>query len=170
VLKLHSRTITHKSDVGGVKLNLEDKAAVINAFEEIRLSAKEGFEGVTVQPMIKLKGYELIVGSYTDEQFGPVILFGLGGELVEVFKDKALSMAPLNHFLAKELMQETRIYKALLGVRGRPAVDMEALEKILIHFSRMILELPMIKECDINPLIVSSKEILALDARVVLHR
>ena len=170
VLKLHSKTITHKSDIGGVKLNLEDKAAVTKAFKEIQLSAREAFEGVTVQPMIKMNGYELIVGSYSDEQFGPVILFGFGGELVEIFKDKALAMAPLNRLLARELMEETRIYKALLGTRGREAIDIAALEEILIKFSRMILELPMIKECDINPLIVSPKGILALDARVVLNQ
>lgn len=170
VLKLHSRTITHKSDVGGVQLNLQDDESVIKAFKDIQKGSPTGFEGVTVQPMIKHDGYELILGSTVDEQFGPTILFGLGGQLVEIFKDKALTLPPLTSTLAKHLMQETRIYNALLGVRGKPAVDMQALENTLVSFSHMIADLPSIKECDINPLLVSAQQIIALDARVVLQK
>lgn len=169
VLKLHSKTITHKSDIGGVKLNLKDPAAVGEAFHAIQKAAGSHFEGVAVQPMIKQEGYELILGSSTDEQFGPVLLFGLGGQLVEIFHDKALALPPLNSTLAKHLMQETKVYKALLGVRGQAPVDREALENILVSFSHMITDLPLIKECDINPLLVSAKQMIALDARVVLH-
>lgn len=174
VLKLFSQTITHKSDVGGVKLNLQTPEEVRQAYQTIQISVtekvgKEHFEGVTVQRMIKLEGYELILGSSTDPQFGPVILFGMGGQLVEIFKDRALAIPPLNVNLARQLMQKTKIYEALLGVRGRKPIDMEQLEEILINFSQLIVENPRIKECDINPLLVSEEEMIALDARIVLH-
>jgi len=174
VVKLYSQTITHKSDVGGVKLNLNSPDDVVKAFQEIqssvaRLAGAEHFQGVTVQRMVKREGYELIIGSSIDVQFGPVILFGTGGQLVEVFKDRALALPPLSHHLASLLMQKTRIYEALLGVRGRKGVDMRALEQILVRFSQLVVENPWIKECDINPLLVSSEEMVALDARIVLN-
>jgi acetyltransferase len=174
VLKLHSETITHKSDVGGVKLNLKDAAAVEKAFEEIKASVKEKageghFLGASVQPMIKFEGYELIVGSSIDPQFGPVLLFGTGGTLVEVFKDRALGLPPLNTTLARRMIEQTKIHKALKGVRGRKSVDMDALEKLLVRFSHLISEQPWVKELDINPLLASPDGLLALDARVVIH-
>jgi len=174
VLKLFSQKITHKTDVGGVKLNLETAADVLKAFNDIKKSVAEKvgiehFEGVTVQRMIKHKGFELILGSSTDPQFGPVLLFGMGGQLVEVFKDSALAIPPLNSNLARQLMKKTKIYEALKGVRGFKSIDMEKLEEILINFSLMIVENPRIKECDINPLLASEEEIIALDARFVLH-
>lgn len=174
VLKLHSETITHKTDVGGVKLNLQNVEDVGKAYDEIkesvsRLAGKEHFGGVTVQRMVKRGGFELILGSSTDPQFGPVLLFGTGGQLVEVFKDRALAIPPLNASLARRFMEKTKIYEALCGVRGQKAVDLEALEEILVAFSRLIVEHRRIKECDINPLMISSDEMVALDARVVLH-
>lgn len=174
VLKLHSETVTHKTDVGGVKLNLEDDKAVRAAFEEIKQSVSEKagaehFLGVTVQPMVKQEGYELIVGSSIDPQFGPVLLFGMGGQLVEVFKDRSLALPPLNSTLARRMMERTKIFEALKGVRGRLPVDLVALENLLIHFSQLIVEQPWIKELDINPLIASHEGLLALDARVVIH-
>jgi acetyltransferase len=175
VLKLHSETITHKTDVGGVQLNLAGPDAIRAAFRSIRQSvterAGEGhFQGVTVQPMIRIHdGYELIVGSSTDAQLGPVLLFGSGGQLVEVLKDRALALPPLNTTLARRMMEQTRIDKALRGVRGRPPVDTAALERLLVRFSRIVTELPRIKEIDINPLIAAPQRLIALDARVVLH-
>ncbi|MEM8672479.1 MAG: bifunctional acetate--CoA ligase family protein/GNAT family N-acetyltransferase [Cyanobacteria bacterium P01_G01_bin.67] len=222
VLKLHSETITHKTDVGGVQLNLIDANAVKEAFNSIKNAVKangeklssdvsdaaqafldfrkvgnsgdEGnsheqlsseasnrqdglplqdtssdFLGVTVQPMVKLDGYELIIGSSLDQQFGPVLLFGTGGQLVEVFQDRALALPPLNTTLAQRMIEQTRIYEALKGVRGRAAVDLTALNKLLVRFSQLVVEQPWIKEIDINPLLVSSDRLLALDARVVLH-
>jgi acetyltransferase len=174
VLKLHSETITHKTDVGGVQLNLQDGEAVRSAFEAIKKGVTEkasaaDFLGVTVQPMVKLEGYELIIGSSIDPQFGPVMLFGMGGQLVEVFKDHALALPPLNTTLAHRMIERTKIYTALQGVRGRPPVDLAALERLLVHFSQLVAEQRWIKELDINPLIASPAGLLALDARVVIY-
>jgi len=174
VLKLYSETITHKTDVGGVQLNLRDADAVKRAYNLIGTSVAEKvgaehFLGVTVQPMIKLDGYEIILGSSIDPQFGPVLLFGTGGQLVEVFKDRALALPPLNTTLARRMMQQTKIYKALQGVRGRKAVNLAALEQLMVRFSQLIAEQRWIKELDINPLLASPEQLLALDARVVLH-
>ncbi len=174
VLKLYSLTITHKTDVGGVKLNLRDEDGVRAAFHDIQKSVAEKkgaehFQGVTVQPMIKQQGYELIIGASLDPQFGPVLLFGTGGQLVEVFEDRALALPPLNTTLARRMMEQTRIYRALKGVRGRAPVDLSALEQLLVRFSEMVTENPWIKEVDINPLLASEHQLLALDARVVIH-
>jgi acetyltransferase len=119
--------------------------------------------------MIKAEGYELIVGSSVDAQFGPVILFGSGGQLVEVYGDRALALPPLNTTLAVRLMEQTRVFRALQGVRGRTAADLATLEKVLVRFSRLVVEQPWIKEMDINPLVASPERIIALDARVVLQ-
>ena len=174
VLKVFSPTITHKTDVGGVKLNLQDEAAVRSAYRAIKSSVAEKagpdqFSGVTVQPMVKLDGYELILGSSVDPQFGPVVLFGSGGQLVEVYRDRALALPPLNTTLAQRMMEQTRIFTALKGVRGRKPVNMEALEQLLVRFSQLVLEQRWIAEIDINPLLASPERLLALDARIVLH-
>ncbi len=174
VLKLHSETITHKSDVGGVKLNLHDSTEVRRAFVEIEKAARAHddahvFLGVTVQPMIARTGYELILGSSIDAQFGPVLLFGAGGEFVEIFKDRALGLPPLNATLARRMMEQTRIFAALRGVRGRAPVDLDALAELLVRFSHLVIEQPWIAEIDINPLLAGGSGLLALDARVVLH-
>ncbi len=174
VLKIYSETITHKTDVGGVQLNLADDKAVRQAYNAIKESVTtkvgaEHFQGVTVQPMAKLDGYELILGSSLDSQFGPVLLFGMGGQLVEVFKDSSLALPPLNTTLARRMMEQTKIYTALKGVRGRKPVDLEGLEQILVRFSQLIAEQKWIKELDINPLLASSERLLALDARVVIY-
>lgn len=191
VLKILSKTITHKSEVEGVKLNLRGATAVRHAFRQIKNAVAKNkerrfpnrpgdgsenaaaigpaFLGVTVQPMIVHDGYELILGSSIDAQFGPVLLFGAGGYLVEIFKDRALGLPPLNQTLARRLLEQTQIYQALRGIRGRTSVDLNALEEIMVRFSQLVVEQRWIKEIDINPLIASSKGMIALDARVVLH-
>jgi len=192
VLKLHSFTITHKTDVDGVHLNLVDEEAVRRAFDRIRAGAEgapsdshgdrspqgEGdsraqrgaaFAGVTVQPMVRLEGYELILGSSLDAQFGPVMLFGSGGQLVEVYRDRALGLPPQTSTLARRMMERTRIYAALQGIRGRDPVDMEALEALVVRFSQLVVEQPAIRDIEINPLLASPEGLLALDARVILH-
>jgi acetyltransferase len=170
VVKLHSETISHKTDVGGVRLNLPDEASVRLAYRGIRSAVRsEDFLGVTVQPMIQDEGYELILGSSIDSQFGPVLLFGAGGRLVEVFKDRSLGLPPLNTTLARRMMERTRIFTALQGVRGRKPVDLDALEQLVVRFSQLAAEQRWIKEIDINPLLASAARLIALDARVVLH-
>ena len=173
-VKLLSETIIHKTDVGGVQLNLRNASAVRQAYQTIGRSvcgkAGEGhFLGVTVQPMLKLDGYELIVGSSVDSQFGPVLLFGTGGQLVEVFQDRALSLPPLNTTLARRMMEQTKVFTALEGVRGRRAVDLAALEEFMVRFSHLVVEQRWIKEIDINPVLASPDHIVALDARIILH-
>ncbi|XP_053992834.1 peptidyl-lysine N-acetyltransferase PatZ-like [Hylaeus volcanicus] len=176
-VKLHSETLTHKADVGGVKLNvlLQD---VGNAFKSIQQNIKSthglhNFQGVTVQPMIPLdQGIELILGSTVDPQFGPLIMFGSGGSMVEIFKDTALGVPPLTTNLSDKLLKSTRIYKALKGAQGKrfEGVNLDILRKILNQFSQMILDIsPYISECDINPLLaMKNQEFIALDARFIL--
>ena len=174
VLKLLSNTIAHKTDVDGVHLRLRTQESVRTAYRAIQASVTEKagaehFAGVTVQPMAKRDGYELILGSAIDAQFGPVILFGSGGVMVEVYRDRALALPPLNTTLAQRLMEQTKIYSALLGVRGRKPINLTALEGLLVRFSQLVMEQPWIKEIDINPLLATPEQLLALDARVVLH-
>jgi acetyltransferase len=179
VVKLLSSSLTHKTEVGGVQLNLRDGEAVAEAFEELarrirRDHGEAAFGGVTVQPMLDLEeAYELIVGSSMDPQFGPVLLFGAGGRLVEVHRDTAVALPPLNTTLARRLMERTRIHRALLGVRGRAGVDLAELEQVLVRVAQLVLEQPAILELDINPLLVApvgaGHGLLALDARIRLQ-
>ena len=174
VLKLFSETITHKTDVGGVQLNLHDADSVRFAYGLIERSVHEKagpghFLGVTVQPMVKLDGYELIVGSSVDPQFGPVLLFGAGGQLVDVLKDRAHALPPLNTTLARRMMEQTKVFEGLQGVRGCKPVDLVALEELLVRFSHLVVEQRWIREIDINPLLASPERLLALDARIVVY-
>jgi acetyltransferase len=174
VVKLHSETLTHKTEVGGVQLNLRNPIAVREAWRAIETTVGErahrsDFLGVTVQPMVVHNGFEVLLGSCLDEQFGPVLVFGTGGSLVEVFRDRALAIPPLNATLALRLMEQTRIFQALRGGRARKPVDLAALEALLVRFSYLVLEQPQIAEIDINPLIVADNTLVAVDARVVLH-
>jgi len=171
VLKLHSETVTHKSDKGGVQLNLKDEIAVRTAYSEIHaaFSGENAFHGVTVQPMVQGSGCELILGSSTDPQFGPVLVFGLGGQLVEILRDRAHALPPLTTTLARHLMEGTRICQALKGARGNKAVDPGKLEELLVRFSELVIENPRIADIEINPLLAGPNVMVALDARVVLH-
>jgi acetyltransferase len=186
VLKLWSEVITHKTDAGGVLLNIAEDAGVRVAFDKIKENAAayrlrqpaaakdlralngEAFLGVTVQPMIRAKGYELIIGSSVDAQFGPTILFGAGGVLVEIFKDRALGLPPLNRTLARRLIERTQIFKALEGIRGQKPIPLGELETLLVRFSYLLCDFLEIQEIDINPLLASPDGLLALDARVLL--
>jgi acetyltransferase len=183
VVKLWSEIITHKTDAGGVMLNINDDAGLRAAFDRIKENAarymkehpavggavQDSFLGVTVQPMVRIKGgYELIIGSSLDVQFGPIILFGAGGVLVEVFQDRALGLPPLNRTLARRLIERTQIYKALQGIRGQRPVPLDQLETLLVRFSYLLCDFLDIQEIDINPLLAGPDELVALDARVVL--
>jgi acetyltransferase len=175
VLKILSPQIIHKTDAGGVALDLNNEAEVKEAFEHIIKRVKEynpnaEILGVTVQPMIKKRGYEVIIGAKKDPLFGPVILFGMGGIGVELFKDYAIGIPPLNQTLARRLMEETKVYQLLKGYRNLPPANMKLLEETLIHFSQMLVDFPQIKEVDINPLLINEKEAYVLDARIVIDK
>ncbi|MDR2220420.1 MAG: bifunctional acetate--CoA ligase family protein/GNAT family N-acetyltransferase [Methylobacillus sp.] len=173
-MKINSPDITHKSDAGGVRLNLVDAAAVRAAYHEILQTVQKNrpearLDGIAIQPMVvKPNGRELMLGVTTDPVFGPVITFGAGGIAVEIMKDRAVALPPLNSFLARELISETRVSKLLGAFRHMPAVNMDALESLLLRVSEMTCELPWLKEMDINPLIVDEHGALAADARVMI--
>lgn len=173
-LKILSPDITHKTDIGGVILGLDGADAVeaaatamLQRVAEARPDAQ--IDGFMVEEMIRRPGaYELIAGMSTDDQFGPVILFGQGGTSVEVTKDKALGLPPLNLHLAADMIAQTRIYDLLKGYRGLPPVDLDAVALTLIRISRMIVDFPQIREIDINPLLADAGGVIGLDARVRL--
>lgn len=171
-LKIVSPEITHKSDVGGVRLGIPDEAALRAAAAEMlqRVAAERPearLTGFTVQPMVHRAGaYEMIVGASVDPVFGPVILCGEGGTAVEVTADSAIGLPPLNRSLAMELVSRTRISRRLAGFRDRPPVKADALHDVLIAVSQMQADLPHMAELDINPLWVDHNGVLALDARI----
>ena len=174
-VKLRSDSLLHKADVGGIRLSVRDADGVVQAFADIAAAvhAEAGsasFQGVVVQPMIATEdGYNLILGSSTDAQFGPVLLFGFGGRLVEILRDQGVGLPPLNETLARRMIERTRISEALANARGHRGVDKAALAQLLVRFSAMIVDQPRIKELDINPFFATRNSFLALDTRVVLH-
>jgi acetyltransferase len=173
VMKINSRDISHKSDAGCVLLDLKNATEVADAFETIYQNAHEynpqaRVEGVTIQPMRARPDFELILGAKKDRDFGPVILFGMGGIFTEVLKDRAIAFPPLNRLLAKRLMEQTRVYRLLQGYRNTPPANLEALEEILIRLAQLVTDFSEIQELDINPLHATSQGICAVDARVLL--
>lgn len=174
-MKVNSRDITHKSDVGGVMLNLANAQAVRAAYHEItdnigRNCPGAHMDGIAIQPMIvKKHGRELMVGVIRDPVFGPVITFGAGGTMVEVMGDASTALPPLNGFLARDLIARTRVARLLGAFRNLPPADVAALESVLLRVSEMVCELPMLVEMDINPLIVDEQGALAADARIVVE-
>jgi len=175
VLKILSPQIVHKTDAGGVVLDINSEAELRESYELIVKRAKEynpdaEILGVTVQPMIKKKGYEVIIGAKHDPIFGPVILFGMGGIGVELFKDFAIGLPPLNQTLAERIIEETKVYQLLKGYRNVPPANIKLLEEILVRFSQMLVDFPQLKEVDINPLFINEKEAFALDARIVIDK
>jgi acetyltransferase len=172
VLKALSPQVSHKSKMGGVILNVCSKSEIKSVFREIvdrvkNFSRTAGFQGVTVQPMIREKGYELLIGSKKDAQFGSTILFGTGGTSTELFKDVSIGFPPLNQTLARRLLEDTAIYKHAAST-GHP-LKVALIEEILAKFSQLVTDFPEIKEIDINPLIVTEKNVAAVDARVVIE-
>ena len=171
-LKILSPDITHKSDVGGVMLDMEGPAAVLEAASAMRERLKRAhpqarLDGFTVQPVVRRPGaYELIIGMSDDPQFGPVILVGQGGIAVEAVDDKALGLPPLNMRLASELLSRTRIYRLLKGFRGQPAVNLDAIALTLVRLSQLVVDLAEVCELDINPMLVDQFGVMALDARI----
>jgi acetyltransferase len=174
-VKILSPDITHKSDVGGVRLNLREPAEVAAAVKSIleQVSAhapKARIDGFTVEPMVNRPGaQELIVGLIDDSVFGPIVLFGQGGTAVEVLADRALGLPPLNSVLAHDMIGRTRVARLLKGYRDVPAVDMAAIEGVLIRLADIAIDLPEVAELDINPLLADAAGVIALDARVVVR-
>lgn len=176
VLKILSPQITHKTDVGGVTLNLKTDDEVRGAFARILESAHRArpdaqLDGVTVQRMVAAgDGFEMILGAKKDPVFGPVVLVGMGGVAAEVFQDRALNLPPLNERLARRMLESLRTWPLLQGYRGRAAANLDRLIEILMRFSYLIADYPEIREADVNPLLVTSGDIVALDARVIVDQ
>jgi len=175
VLKILSPQIVHKTDAGGVALDLNSEAEVREAYDRIIQRAKQykpeaEIQGVTVQEMIKKTGYEVIIGAKQDPLFGPVILFGMGGVGVELFKDFSLGLPPLNQTLVRRMMEETKVYQLLKGYRNVLPANVRLLEEIMVLFSQMLVDFPQLKEVDINPLFIDSEEAYAFDARILIDR
>lgn len=173
-LKILSPEISHKTDVGGVRLDINSETELRQAFEDIMTKVKEHkpdahIQGITVQQMVKTKGIEIILGAKTDSLFGPVIMFGRGGIDVEIYKDVALGLLPLNQTLARRMMEETKVYQLLKGYRNLPPANIKLLEEIIVRFSRMMVDFPQLKEFEINPLLINENEACALDARAVIN-
>ena len=171
-LKIVSPDVTHKSDVGGVRLGLSSAQAVEATFDEIMAAVKERqpearIEGVSVQPMAR-PGIEVILGMSKDPQFGPVLMFGLGGILVEVLKDVAFRIVPLEPRDARQMIREIKGFPVLQGFRGQEPADLEALEKLILRLSAFVEAHPEIEELDLNPVFAYKDGAVAVDARVVL--
>lgn len=173
-VKIFSPDISHKSDVGGVRLDLkstdEAEAAATDMQNRVRtLMPHARLAGFTVSPMIKRpRAHELIVGVSIDATFGPLVLFGAGGTAVEVMQDTALALPPLDRELAASLMQQTRIHRLLKGYRDRPAANLDAISDVLIRVGQLVADHPSIREIDINPLLADETGVIALDARIVV--
>jgi acyl-CoA synthetase (NDP forming) len=177
VLKVESKDILHKTDVGGVKLNIRNAEELKAAFEEMVSKIKKKqpqaeIQGILVQEMIQEQGIEAIVGISRDPQYGPTVMFGLGGVLVEVLEDVALRICPITEADAFEMIREVKGFKILQGFRGRPMADVEAIVSVLLRLSQLAMDLEEnISEMDINPLLVfqEGKGVIALDSRIVLR-
>ena len=172
VLKIVSPQVLHKSDVGGVLVNVKDTEGVKEGYNEILKNVKAKvpeaeITGILVQEMAPW-GTEVIVGSTKDPTFGPTLMFGLGGIFVEVLKDVNFRLAPITRMDAEEMVKEIKAYKILEGVRGKPPADQEAIVSILLKTSKMLMECPEIKELDMNPVLVYEKDAKIVDARVIL--
>ncbi len=173
VLKIVSPDVIHKSDSGGVKLGLSNATQVSKAYSEILSSVKQHYpnariHGISVQKMVR-PGIEVIIGMTKDAQFGPVIMFGLGGILVEVLKDVAFRIVPLTKRDAREMIREIKGYPLLQGYRGQEPADIAFLEELLLKVSDFVEQTPQIKELDLNPVFAYKNGAVAVDARVILE-
>jgi acetyltransferase len=173
-LKIDSPDINHKSDVQGVALNVLNAVGVRDAYNDMlqavaKIQPDARINGVTIQNMSRQRrGREVCIGMVTDAPFGPVITFGAGGTMIELINDRAMELPPLNQFLAHRLIERTRVAETLGAWRGAVAIDMQALEQVLLRVSEMVCELPQLREMDINPLIVDETGAVAVDARIVI--
>ncbi len=162
-MKLVSSKISHKTDAGGVILNINSDKEAVNALT--KLKKLSGFRFAAVQKMVK--GIEIIIGGKTDENFGPTILFGLGGIFVETFKDYSVRVCPITPLDAKEMVQEIKAHQILIGLRGKKGANIPLIEKEILKVSKMLLSEKKIKELDLNPLIATPHDVVAVDTRIV---
>jgi len=171
VMKISSPKISHKTDIGGVVVGVKNDDEVKKAFKKIMANAKkhtQNIDGILVQEMAS--GIETIIGSKIDPQFGHIVLFGLGGILVEVIKDYSIRLVPINRVDAQEMIKEIKGYKILEGTRGKKAVKISDIEDCLLNLSKMVERHPEIEELDINPLFVSPKGVMAADYRIFVKK
>lgn len=173
VMKIISPDILHKTDADGIRLDLRSEADVRKAYDEIIANAKgydaeADIQGVSLQSMIQQPDYEILLGAKQDENFGPVILFGMGGIFTEALQDRAIGLPPLNVLLARRLMENTKIYALLKGYRNRPPADMELIEEMILRLSQLVVDFPEIVELDMNPVLVRAGKPCVVDARVIL--
>jgi len=174
VMKVHSLDLSHKSDVGGVKLGLQSSSDVREAYQQIMEGAKQHRPdaevlGVTLQPMIRDADLELLVGAKKDQNFGPILLFGTGGIFAEVLEDRNLGLPPMNRLLARALMEGTKVYRILRGFRNYPGADLERLEELIIRLSQLTVDFPEIVELDMNPVILQAGLPRVADARIAVR-
>ncbi|SDE05433.1 acetate--CoA ligase family protein [Sporomusa acidovorans] len=172
VIKIHSKQIIHKSDAGGVITGIQNAAELDNAYDKLMDNVKKAcptaeIEGVVVQKQVS-KGVEVVVGGLKNDQFGPVVMFGLGGIYVEVFKDVSFRLAPLDKKEALRQIQETNVFKLLKGVRGEKACDLDALCEVIVNTGRLLSAFPDIKELDFNPVFCYPDGCVVVDARLIL--
>jgi len=172
VLKIVSEDVVHKSDAGGVKIGINSNSELETAYNEMMLSIKEFYpeaqiDGVSIEEMVE--GVELLIGTNTDEQFGKMIAFGVGGIFVEVYKDISFRLIPVYEEDIKEMISEIKGNKILEGFRGMPAVNKEELISLMLRISKLIEENPTIKELDLNPVVATEDGLKAIDARIILE-
>lgn len=173
VMKLYSPHITHKTDVNGVQLDLRGESDIREAYDHIiasarRYQAEARIEGVTIQPYSASPDHEILLGARRDANFGPVILFGMGGIYTEILNDRALGLPPMNQLLARRLMQETKAYTLLQGYRNRPKADLEQLEEMIIRLSQLLIDFPEIAELDMNPVLIKDGKPIVVNARILI--
>jgi len=174
-MKLHSPDITHKTEAGGIRLDLRSDEEVRAAFAGIVESARRykphaRIDGVTMQPFFSNPDFEILLGAKRDANFGPVIVFGMGGIFTEVLKDRALGLPPMNRLLARRMMQETKVWSLLQGYRNRPPANMERLEEMIVRLSQLLIDFPRIAELDMNPVLIKDGNPVAVDARILLSK
>lgn len=172
VLKIISEDVIHKSDAGGVKVGIRTEEQLVESYNDMMESIKEHYpeakiEGVSIEEMVS--GVEIIIGQTTDPQFGKMIAFGIGGVFVEVYKDVSFRLIPITKEDVEEMVDEIKGKKMLHGFRGQPAIDIDELSELMLNISNLVYKNPIIKEIDLNPLMVTKKGIKAIDARIILE-
>jgi len=170
VLKLMAEDIVHKSDTGAVKLNLRSKEDVEQAYDDLMKIPSQTEKKISVQKMVDEPITELIIGMTTDQQFGPALMFGIGGILVEILEDVSFRIAPITEYDAKEMIHEIKGFPILDGYRGKPKADLDAIVDTLLKISDLVVKQEDINEMDLNPVFIYEKGIICVDARIILKK